>query len=592
MNTQRMGSAKIYASLGFLTIIFWLLSINYTPSIDKILPIDPFFFAKNLSVFYWISIALLFTLLFLRLITPAKRARRFLDVFLICCLVLIIYGTPCFTYKLPVYQDTYIHTSSALKILLRGHTPPPLKMMAASNDPGGYLFFSIFMLLTNLDSLIFMRYYPILISSILLLSLYITSSKLVNSNFAILSPFVYTAFAYTKIFHVYPANVMYVFYALYLFFLGFLMERNEKEFKFIILLLVFSAIITYILAFPLFLLSSLMPFIPLPWKMKDQRNVTLPITIVVMWVLWIISMAPGTLGYIISYFKDALISPIKLEFPTSVASPASVRIIPLLMKQAITMFAILTGLLMAFQFIVNYKETSENKKMRIILWNFIICCFGIFISLALGSAQMRSHIISMRFYSFLLIPYSILIPFYISAKETAHGLNTRKLRRIVTYILLASTIIFLSIAPIVRNDSDSGFYYPSSSLKGADFAVENLKERVIWVRKHLQLIEYSASKKGILLEGYMDKQKNENVSFVSLSRYPFLNNENAFMLYFSEEVINDCDAMIFNDYEDANMIMLGEEKYDKARILYEKYVSQELNKVYSSGTVRVYFHLE
>ena len=138
MNLQRTGSAKIFISLVFLTITFWLLAINYTPSIDKVLPPDPFFFAKNLSVFYWLSLAPLFTLLFLRLITPTtKKVGRPLDVFLICCLILVIYGTPCFTYNRPVYVDTYLHTSASLKILLRGHTPPPLSMMGTSNEPGG-----------------------------------------------------------------------------------------------------------------------------------------------------------------------------------------------------------------------------------------------------------------------------------------------------------------------------------------------------------------------------------------------------------------------------------------------------------------------
>jgi hypothetical protein len=91
---------------------------------------------------------------------------------------------------LVTYVDTYIHTSASLKILLRGHTIPPLSMMGASNDPGDYFFFSTFMLTTNLDSLIFMRYYSILISGVMLLSLYVMSLKFVNSKFAVLAPFV------------------------------------------------------------------------------------------------------------------------------------------------------------------------------------------------------------------------------------------------------------------------------------------------------------------------------------------------------------------------------------------------------------------
>jgi hypothetical protein len=168
------------------------------------------------------------------------------------------------------------------------------------------------------------------------------------------------------------------------------------------------------------------------------------------------------------------------------------------------------------------------------------------------------------------------------------NLKLRKLRRIVTYALLVSTIIFLSITPIVRNDNDPGFYYPSSSLKGADFAVENIKGNVVWVRGHVHLIEYVASRRGILLEGYMTDQWNENVSFTSLSRYLQLRNESSFLSYFSEKVLETYDAIIFNDYEDAHLIMLGIRDYNKARVLYEYYVSERLDKIYSSTSLRVY----
>ena len=152
MKIQQTISVKIFFSLILITLILWLLSIIYTPTIDEVLPADPFFFAKNLSVLYWISLAMLLALLLLRIITSTtERDYRPVDILLICCLVLIIYGTPCLVYNLPVYVDTYIHTSASLKILLRGHTPQPLSMMAASNSPGAYLFFSIFMLATNLD---------------------------------------------------------------------------------------------------------------------------------------------------------------------------------------------------------------------------------------------------------------------------------------------------------------------------------------------------------------------------------------------------------------------------------------------------------
>jgi hypothetical protein len=318
--------------------------------------------------------------------------------------------------------------------------------------------------------------------------------------------------------------------------------------------------------------------------MKAQRSFIAPIIIFVVWASWLIYVSQGSFTYITSWLKEALTESIAVSLPTQVVSPPSVRIIPLLMKQAITVFAISAGILTTFLCLINVKESSERQKALIIGGNFIICCLALFTSLALAPEA------STRFYSFLLIPYSLLIPLYVLVEQKVGNLKLRKLRRIVTYALLVSTIIFLSITPIVRNDNDPGFYYPSSSLKGADFAVENIKGNVVWVRAHLHLIEYAASRRGILLEGYMGSQQNKNVSFISLSRYLELRNESVFLSYFSEKVVKDYDAMIFNDYEDAYRVLSGEENYGKARASYERYVSEEMNKVYSSGTLRIYFN--
>jgi hypothetical protein len=350
---------------------------------------------------------------------------RLLDIFLICSLVLIIYGIPTLVYNLPVYVDTYIHTSTSLKILLRGHTPPPLSMMGASNNPGAYLFFSTFMLATNLDSLIFMRYYPLLISGVMLLSLYVVSLKLVNSKFAVLSPFIYTAFNYHR-FYVYPGGLSHFFYLLFLLFLMFSVEKIGKEFKFLMLIAASTATITYILAPPLLLLSSLLLFIPLLWKMKAQRSFIVPTTIFVVWVSWLIYVSQGSFTYITSWLKEALTESIAVSLPTQVVSPPSVRIIPLLMKQAITVFAISAGILATLLCLINVKESSERQKALIIGGNFIVCCLALFASLALVPEA------STRFYSFSLIPCSLLIPLYISAKQDADGLKLRKLKRIVT----------------------------------------------------------------------------------------------------------------------------------------------------------------
>jgi hypothetical protein len=96
-----------------------------------------------------------------------------------------------------------------------------------------------------------------------------------------------------------------------------------------------------------------------------------------------------------------------------------------------------------------------------------------------------------------------------------------------------------------------------------------------------------ATRNGILLEGYMGIQQNQNASFISLPIYMRMLGENASSYYFSKKVLHNCDAIIFNDYEDAMMVMLGYENYGELRRSYEQLALQELNMIYSSGSVRV-----
>jgi hypothetical protein len=99
-----------------------------------------------------------------------------------------------------------------------------------------------------------------------------------------------------------------------------------------------------------------------------------------------------------------------------------------------------------------------------------------------------------------------------------------------------------------------------------------------------------ATRNGILLEGYMGIQQNQNASFISLPIYMRMLGENASSYYFSfsKKVLHDCDAIIFNDYEDVMMVMLGYESYGELRRSYEQLALQELNMIYSSGSVRIH----
>lgn len=599
-----MASTKIFILLGVFTTIFLFLSIIYTPVVDQILPADPFFFAANLSIFYWLSLASLLGLVLLRLTSLSAsltvRAKRMVDIFSIIVLVFLVYGAPCFSYAQPVYVDNYIHTSAALKLPLREHIPPSLSMMAASNSPGGYLLFSSVLVTTNLEPFIFMQYYPLFISSVLLVLLYVASLKFMGSDFAILSPFIFTAFRYGRMFHVYPGALAYVFFILFIIFFSTMLQRNDKKpskLLILMLLLVSSSAITYVLGAPILIFVSLLPFFVylFRWvpkinirKLAIKSSLMLPVSFFLVWFSWLVFLAQGYFRDVFNLLQGMVMGDTSIKLPAAVSSSAffSIRMLPLLLKNSSTIFLVLSGILLVFLLFRDAKHTLEKNQILLLGGSFIIFYSLLVLFLPISSDPLT------RFNGFAVLPYCLLVPLYISkAKHIDVGPKLKKFRlnRIIPSILLITMVFFMFMVPVVRNDNDPGFFYPSSSLQGSNYAVENLKETVIFVKYHVHLMEFEASINGILLEGYMGIQQNDDVSFVSLSRWQRLNDhENKSASYFSKEAIKNCNAMVFNDYEDAQVAMLGDTSYRQARLAYEEDVSYQLNQVYSSGSIRIY----
>jgi len=558
--------------------LLFVLSLFFTKVVDGVLPADPLFFTKNLSISYWFSLVTLLILFLLRLtFSIDEELSRVTDISLIFSLVIMVYGMPSFVYKNPLYVDAYIHTSASLKILLCGTLHQPIEY------PGGYFFFAIFMLVTGLDPHTFMQLFPLLRASVLMFILYVVSLRFANSKYAILSPFIYTAFT-QEIFHVYPASLTHCFYVLFLLFALFLTERGERvDSKALMLLLASSSIVTYILAPPLFLFCSLLLFFLQMSKLKMR----LPIIIFVIWITWLLYTAEGSLNLIVHQLIEALKEP-STHLPTSIITLPEARKITLMIKQAQTIFVIFTGLLIIFLCFIYCRKfvLSVQEKLRMIIsgGSFIMTSSLLLASLLISPDP------STRFYVYLLTSFSILIPTYISIVRKEDRLKNLRINRITTFTFLFSTIFFVILNPMVRNDINSAYYYPSSSLKGADFAIEYLEGGdIVWVRDHVHLLEYAACRRGILFIGHMGYQYNEAVRYISLGKYLAFRSEETFLSYFSEKIVNQCNALIFNDFEDQLMnLIFGEENYKKARILYEQYVSERLNKVYTSGTLRIY----
>jgi hypothetical protein len=562
--------------LVLFTYGLWLLSMFLTPSIDEILSPDTLIFTKNLSLFYWFSFVMLLIVIVFRLALFSEE-KPMLDFLIITCLVLIIYGTTSVVYHLPIYVDTYIHTSASLKILLRGHTPPPLSMMAASNDPGAYLLYSIFMLITSIDSIYFMKFYPFVFSFIMLSLLYVVSSKFTGSKTAVIASTIYVAFHYFII-YVYPGGLSHILFLLFIYLFVLYMETKDMRFAFLSLPITMAGMTIYILFPFLIILPSIILILHYLVHQRKRACKTLAVFIfiyIIAWISWLEYLAQGSLYIIASMLINAIKMRGTVELPEEVVSPPSQRMMTLLIKIIITAFEILSGIIVILWGLVNIKAYAIRQRLLVLAVFFIVCVLGIGISALFPSLTLGAYI---RFYWFSLIPFSILISLYLSINKETSFLRLKKFHKILDQTIKIMLIVFLSLVPIIIHDNDPGYYYPYSSLKGADFAVKNLKGNVIWVKHHVHLIEYMALRNGILFEGYMDVQGNETTKFISLPTY---------MKMFGNE-LSDYDAVIFNDYEYSLDILSGHIDSANQRVIYEQLISQKLNMVYFGESIRIY----
>jgi hypothetical protein len=290
----------------------------------------------------------------------------------------------------------------------------------------------------------------------------------------------------------------------------------------------------------------------------------------------------------ISHFISATSERVIIELPAKIASPPSTRSMTLTIKAVITAFEILLGAAVILWSLVNIKAVKMRQRLLVTAIFFIICILGIAVSALFSSLTVQAYI---RFYWFSLMPFSVLMSLYLFNNKEVSRPRFEKFSRALNWTFIIVLMIFLSLSPVIIHDNDPGHYYPSSSLKGAEFAVKNLEGNVIWVKYHVHLIEYMALRNGILFEGYMDIIENKTTRFISLPRYIQLHGNHS----------NNYDAIIFNDYEDAVDLLIGSldvmtSNVDTSsgyisviqRRLYEQQILQKLNLVYFGSSIRIY----
>jgi len=408
---------------------------------------------------------------------------------------------------------------------------------------------------------------------------------------------IYVAFHYFIV-YVYPGDVAQLFFLLFIYLFLIYIETKIIKFLYLLLPIALSGMTYYVLfpfitILPIIILVLYFTFTHHEKRVYKIFAVTVFIFTIV-WILWLTHFSLWALKIIssmvsaISHFISATSERVIIELPAKIASPPSTRSMTLTIKAVITAFEILLGAAVILWSLVNIKAVKMRQRLLVTAVFFIICILGIAFSALFSSLTTQAYI---RFYWFSLMPFSILMSIYLFNNKEVGRPRFEKFNRALNWTFVIVLMIFLSLSPVIIHDNDPGYYYPSSSLKGAEFAVKNLEGNVIWVKYHVHLIEYMALQNGILFEGYMDIIENNITRFVSLQRYIQLYGNNS----------NNYDTIIFNDYEDSVDLLSGSLDVMTGNVdtlsgyisviqrrLYEQQILQKLNLVYFGGSIRIY----
>lgn len=307
---------KILLLLLITSLMFWLLTIA-TTFIYKFPP-DVFFYAKQLSIFYWIGIALLLFVILLLLYAKhclKLKSKISIEVLLIFILVLYLFGTPSFIYHNPRFTDVYSVIQEIIALTVMHHTE--LSSTGAvpylNYFPGATFFFSFVEIVSALSMYDLAKFYPIYLMLLSSLLVYYITKRLSN-DYAFLAPICYLSLAWVQEYHLSPQSLALILYISFWPFIiiQFIDKRNRIEFSIIGIVLLAAMILTHPLTplIPIVNLSFLFVMIYLlaylrPMKMKNI-SVALILAATFMFFGWSMLLATNNFFAFIIVLKTAI----------------------------------------------------------------------------------------------------------------------------------------------------------------------------------------------------------------------------------------------------------------------------------------------
>jgi hypothetical protein len=469
---------KIICLLLSLSMVLWLITIS-EPYITNF-PTDTFFYSKSLPVYYWAGMVV--NILILILIFSLESKKSVFDVLFISILVAYLFGTPCFIYSNARMLDVHYYLIYTVDLLLRNQYSDRFGVYLI-DFPLATTFFYMDTVVLNVPSLIFAKYYPMLLLFVTSLFIYVSSKKIVSDS-AIFSSVGFLSLAIIQEFRLCPQSYVLMIFAAFLFVLIWAFNGQYLDIKISLLILLWISIILAHPSTPMINIASSLIAIVVYWILETKRNRIFSLKrfnfkvfhqrlkslmiFSIIYIAYIVYKSQFLLGEVARKLElviyDVLYGDIIYIPAPQVITPSFSYIIIYYLRWTELMGMIFLAII-SFVIITKGKNYGEIYFARLLLAVFL--GYIGFSVMLIASGKSGASYGPDRSLIFALFPCSILLAIAMSTNQT------KKIYSIAKSLLLIFVSLSLMLIPLTQYGSDPYNFISNSEQAGMNFILRN-----------------------------------------------------------------------------------------------------------------------
>jgi hypothetical protein len=338
--------------------------------------------------------------------------KKIYQLFAIFCVGTIVCLTPYLVETLPHYEDAYWHFSTASYISETGHlnfTNPNVQYL---QYPGAFIVASAFETLTSIDKISFLQFFPILETSLWIISFYALASAVFESPRKIYLATIVSVAANVFIFRndFSPSGLAAALFPLLLFLMLKSRSSSSKKLSSVYILAFFFLVITHPI-FPLIFIAFVVAISIYEHRFLGKtRNVFYALLFLAIYFSWNMFVSTMATQGIVSFFRSLLSSSIFQQFMESYGgSYAYVPYEVSLIRRVI----LLSFAALAFYYILRFDILKNRfKKMDRLTLSFLCTMIlAVVIGLTSFGAQLSARALC------LVIPLATLVILKLNDKK-------------------------------------------------------------------------------------------------------------------------------------------------------------------------------